>query len=290
MPVDIRQFTGSDFQYDYSELPSRASEEQIQAYCQAVRQRFAPIARSFTDDDNSLWVLRHFLALKFAIASAILSGSAYYARDHNLMMAVPYFNYYALLSASRAFLLTAPDVAWERNKTMEMTHQKIINVTADLMTRLNRDLATKAKDELERARDHRELFSYRFPGGGLSIVAGNNEPEQVADLVRLIAELAMLNSECFEASLAKLGPATSEIPILKDHDWAQAYEIVGTRVVDGSDREKFQKFVRKWGQVSTLDVMAYDGLVEDFYGAWVSGEDDESLFNPDDWMHHILCL
>ena len=134
---DIRRATGSDYCYHYVELQRQANSAQIRQYCANRRALFAPIAKAFNVEANSKWILRHYLAIKFATAANMLAGSAAYARSHNLMLGVPYFNYYAVLNACRAFLLTSPQLIWEGGKTVEMTHQNILNRTADYMRALD---------------------------------------------------------------------------------------------------------------------------------------------------------
>src|ERR1700733_5088029 len=172
MEFDVRSLTGSDFCYDYHELFYAADEKEVRQYCKVVKGHFAPHAKSLDKKTNAIWVLRHFLAIKFLSAAAVLSGSAEYAFQKNLLLAVPYFNYYTMLNCCRGFLLTCPDVAWTGADTVEMTHSKIINLTCDLVRRVGNDTARQIKEELETARDHRELYSYRFPGSGPA-VAGN---------------------------------------------------------------------------------------------------------------------
>jgi hypothetical protein len=107
---EIAAATGSDYCYAYRELPIQATVEQVRQYCRQARKLFAPIARAFTPEDNVHWVLRHYLAIKLATAAALLAGSAEYSFDRNLLTAVPYFNYYAVLNACQAYLLTSPHV------------------------------------------------------------------------------------------------------------------------------------------------------------------------------------
>lgn len=116
----IRRATGSAYCYTYRELPRQATPEQISNYCAVTRRLFAPIAKTFGARDNSLWVVRHYLALKFVTAASLLAGSAQYAFERNLLLGVPYFNYYAVLNACRAYLLTSPHVQWDGHKTVEM--------------------------------------------------------------------------------------------------------------------------------------------------------------------------
>jgi hypothetical protein len=109
-------------------------------------------------------------------------------------------------------------------------------------------------------------------------------------LSRLIAELAMLNSECFEASLAKHGPEIERIPAIADHEWAQVYDVAGVPIVDKNDQYRFGKFLHFWRRVSTLEVMVSDGLMDDLYGSWCAEDADERVFNPDDYSNRILAL
>ena len=287
----ISDFTGSRYCYPYRELAHQAAPEQIRDYCNAIRNRFLPIAKVFTGVDNSRWVLRHFLALKFSISAAILSGSAIYARDHNLLMGAPYFNYYALLNCCRAFLMTAPDIEWRGRPTLEMTHSKILNVTGDLMRRLDGAPQRQWSEKLRLAREHRELYSYQFPGTGLRFVGhGACDPDDTADFARLIVELAMLNSECFEACLFKHAEEKVSTPTLADHALGQVYEIAGIHIRDAYDSERLGKLVARWGRVSTLEVMASDGMIEDFYGSYASPDGDAGDFYADDYMSHLLVL
>jgi hypothetical protein len=91
---EILQATGSAYCYAYRELPRQATQAQVTNYCAATRRLFAPIAKAFTAEDNSRWMLRHYLAIKFVTAASLLAGSADYAFDRNLLMGVPYFNYW----------------------------------------------------------------------------------------------------------------------------------------------------------------------------------------------------
>jgi hypothetical protein len=287
----IITYTGSEFCYAYRALPDQASQAQIEAYCSAVKDRFRPIARAFDTSANGIWVLRHYLALKFTISASILSGSAIHALQQNLLMGVPYFNYYTLLNCCRAYLMTSPDVIWRGVDTMKLSHEKILNLTANLMKRLDRDPARRWGERLNLARAHRETYSYRFPATGPTLVGYDAlDPHKAADLARLIAELAMLNSECFQGVLRKHVPEGIRVGALADHDWASAYDIAGETFVDRDDRYRFQKFLYGWSRVSTLDVMASDGLIEDFYGGWCAEDPQDGQFDPDDWTDHLLWL
>lgn len=288
---DIASATGSAYCYAYAELRRQATVSQIQGYCSTTRRLFAPIAKAFDEDANSRWVLRHYLAIKFATAANLLAGSAAYAYDHNLMLGVPYFNYYAVLNACRAYLMTSPHVIWDGAKTVEMTHQTILNRTADYLRALDPKRAPDWGRDLELLRDRRELFSYRFPLSGAGLVGEHAfEPESATALARLIAELASLNSECLDASLSK--HSSGDIPVrnMSDHEWASAYELAGAQARDRDDDYRFLKLVRGWKTVSPLQVMCSDGLMDDVYAAWTDSHERPGAFNPDEYSRLVLAL
>jgi len=289
--ADILAATGSDYCYAYKALPLAADLSMIQAYCAVQRSKFAPIAKAFDAEANSRWVLRHYLAIKFATAANMLAGSAAYAHDHNLMLGVPYFNYYAVLNACRAYLMTSPDVVWNGGKTVEMTHQNIINRTADYMRALDPARRQSWQMQLETLRQHRELFSYRFPLSGPGLTQNRAlDHEAAAEFASLIAELASLNSECFEATLRKHGRMDLPVLEIQDHEWASAYELAGASMPDFDDLYRFDKYVRGWKTVSTLEVMTSDGLVDDIYGNWTDPDDQPGAFDPDRTHSIILAL
>lgn len=290
---DILRASCSRYCIGYHELLREADVSQVTRYCDATRYSFSPIAKAFTSEDNSRWLLRHYLAIKFAAAAALLAGSAAFAYERNLLMGVPYFSYYALLSACRAYLLTSPQVVWDGGKTVEMTHQNILNRTADYMRALDPSRRADWRSQMAALQDRRELFSYRFPLSGPQFVGRSAlDPTPSTNLSRLIAELAALNTECFDAVLSKHVGERMPVVDLPDHDWANAYQIAGSDEVDPLDKERFGKLRRGWGTVSPLHVMTSDGMMDDLYGSWADPERNDAFdgFDPDDCDRLILWL
>ncbi len=288
---DIILATGSHYCYPYVELCNQASVAQVNAYCSTTRRLFAPIAKSFDVDLNSRWILRHYLAIKFITASNLLAGSAIYAYDNNLMLSIPYLNYYAVLNSCRAYLMTSPHVTWNGTKTLEMTHQNIINRTVDYLRALDPKRVTAWASALEVLRDRRELFSYRFPLSGAALVGKDAfEPDPARSLACLIAELASLNSECLDASPCKHSSGNIPVREMSDHEWATAYDLAGARELDGKDQYRFSKLLRQWKTVSPLQLMCSDGLMDDVYSAWSDSYERPGVFNPDDYSRLVLSL
>jgi hypothetical protein len=174
---------------------------------------------------------------------------------------------------------------------MKLSHEKILNLTADLMKRLDTKLASRCGEQLFLARAHRETYSYRFPATGPKLIGVEAlDPHQAARMARLIAELAMLNSECLQGELRKHVPEEMQVGHVPDHFWATTYEIGTETVIDADDQQRFAKFLYGWRRVSTLEVMASDGLIEDFYGGWCAADPETGQFDPDDWVDHLLWL
>jgi hypothetical protein len=187
--------------------------------------------------------------------------------------------------------MTAPDVEWQGAETVKLSHRKILHRAGEILRRLSPEKAQQWREDLTAARAYREVFSYRFPAAGPGLLRENAiDPRPVAELGRLLVELAMLNSECFDGVLRDHAPTDISIQSVTDHDWASAYEIAGEKVIDPDDQYRFGKFLCGWKRVSTLEVMASDGLIEDFYGGWCAADPGEGDFDPDEWVDHLLWL
>lgn len=288
---DIQAATGSGYCIGYRALRSEATLEQVQTYCKRSKALFLPIAKTFTADDNSRWLLRHYLAVKFVSASALMAGSAHYAYEHNLMMAVPYFNYYTVLNACRAYLMTAPQLSWNGQKSVEMTHEKILNCAVDYMRNLNPKRRLTWRRQMADYRDQRTLFSYRFPLSGPDFTGREAlDPTPAIALAQLVAELGALNSECFDAVLEKHVDEEISVSDLSDHDWARLYRVAGEDEIDDADRYRFDKLRRGWRRVSPLHVLVSDGMMDDLFGSWTNPEreDNDGGFDPDGCSNLIL--
>ena len=172
-----------------------------------------------------------------------------------------------------------------------MTHQNILNRTADYLRALDSERAPTWAYALELLRDRRELFSYRFPLSGAGLAGEETfEPELAIDLARLIAELASLNSECLNASLRK--HSSEDIPVrdISDHEWASVYKLAGMQTRDHDDHHRFSKLTRGWKTVSPLEVMCSDGLMDDIYTAWTDVHERPGAFDPDECARLVLAL
>lgn len=289
MTIDIETLSGSEFAYDYREIPELCEHKNIEAYCATTRQKFGQIARGFDDNLYTQWVARSYLALKYILGATMLAASAQHSEAQNLKVTLPYLKYYTLLNCSRAFLLMSPDHVWKCEASIEATHSNIINSTANELRKIDKDAEQKWGHVLRTAQHQREMFSYRFPATGPFLFREDLlAVSAVESLARFLTELAQLNSACLEAAVRKKakGPYTL---LESDDTWStMKYAFGGQELVDDDDHYRMGKFARKISMPIPLTVIASHGLLEDFFGAWCAEESSNGLFDPDD--HWTLLL
>jgi hypothetical protein len=288
--MDINIYSGSEYAYEFQALPYIANEEHISEYCAKTRSLISKITKEFSDEINTQWVVRNYLAVKYICAASITLGAAIYGERKNTLITRPYCSYYAILYCCRAFLFTVPDFEWKGIESVKKTHSSILNLTENYLRRLNSDAASKWGGLLKTAQAQRELYSYRFPATGLALMQDNTiSLEDVTEICRLLTDLAKLNSDCLESSLRKNAPGDFKIIYGDDLAIAMTYEVDGVEKEDDDDYYRIGYQVRKFSTVSNLAFMATDGLRDDYFGNWTADDDcDGDAFNPDDYMYYLL--
>src|SRR5690349_11290787 len=88
--------------YEYDLLCDLADDE-LTSYCGSVRNQFAAQAKAWSNDRNTTWIARHYLAVKYILAAQLKASATAYARVANLLIVIPYLQYYTLFHACRAF-------------------------------------------------------------------------------------------------------------------------------------------------------------------------------------------
>jgi hypothetical protein len=285
--VVIAPFTGAEYEYDYQQL-NRLKRDNIALYCGALRQRLAPVAR--TNGAIEEWVARAYLSIKFILASTLMLSSAEFAARKNLRVVAPYLLYYAVFNASRSFVLMIPEHAWEDGAlASEITHTKVLNVTHDYFRRLSPDIAFRYQSISQRALKTRELFSYSFPALGFSSSLESTPPplEEVIEVCQAAAELAQLHSECVQSAFRRVSPVTldkTSKTLRKLYEYE--HRSAGSSFADSEDWYRLWQIERHVDRPLSLHVMAREGLVEDFFGAWTAeAANNEQGFDSDktDW-------
>ncbi len=235
---------------------------------------------------NTEWIVRHYLAVKMILAATVMLTSLDYSKSKNLKMAKPYLIYYSLLTACRALFFTLPTAEWNNGELIKMKHQKIINITADTIAKFNKSIGVSLKDTLMETRDARELFSYRFPANGMGILGGKiiNFNEAV-DIAGLLCEIAQYNSEQLQYCIGRYYESKFfeiDKSFLKN---GFLYKTEEGLIYDSEDWYRLDYIFRKQNVPLSLYLTMTEGMVEDFFSAWCSKEDDnsdEDVYNPDD--------
>jgi len=268
----------------YEEL-TKIDEISLRNYATKTRSFFGSTARDFGDDANAEWLIRSYLSLKYVLASTVLGTSAMHAETENLKVTLPYLNYYTMFNCARAFIFSLPCVDWKGEKSIEMTHQNIINTTGDKLRRVDDAVASAVKSRLLTGQQQRELFSYRFPASGLNIFQDDLLlPVQAIETARLLAELAQFNLACLEAAVRKHTDQNFKVGG-QDNLWdLMRYDTKTSELIDDADYHRVGYFIRKYRYPSELISLGTHGLLEDFFGAWVDEREHPDCYNPDaDW-------
>ena len=286
-PIEIAPLTGAEYEYDYQQL-NRLDAGMVATYCNSLRQRLASFAR--IEGASEEWVARAYLSIKFILASTLMLSSEEYAATRNLQVVVPYLAYYAIFNVSRAFVLMIPDQSWDEGAlAVDPTHTKVLNLTGDYLRRLAPDIAEKYQSVSRRALRARELFSYSFPALGLSSSIETRPPilDDVVDVCQAVAEFSQLHSECVQSAFRHVPAVAMD---RKSKTLRKLYEYehrsVGTPFEDADDRYRLWQIERHVERPLSLHALARPGLVEDFFGAWITDDErNNGSFDPDqtDW-------
>jgi hypothetical protein len=224
----------------------------------------------------------------------VLANSAEYAESQNLQVTLPYLVYYTILNCCRSFLLTLPCLDWRGEKTIEMTHNNILNVTSDKLKRLGQRHEDMLKPRLWEAKEQRDLFSYRFPATGLTIFGDSlMSVGEATGIARLLTELAQINLACLEGRVTKHNPKRSFDILELDDMWhTMQYDMKTETLIDDEDYSRIGYFVRKYKGPAALAALATDGLVEEFFGAWqpTDERDVADRFNADQQWDLLLDI
>ena len=283
---NIWTLTGSAVPYNYTSIGTKCSDDEIVGYFSTTRALFGEIANRFDDELHTEWAVRNYLALKMVLAATLLAASAEYAEEHNLGIAAPYLNYYTLINAARAFLFTLPCTTWKGTTSLGMTHRNIINTASDKLRRLSQNLSDKAKPLLRQAQMQRELFSYRFPASGFSIIGKPPvATSEAIDWAQIFAELAQANSACLEGASLKRNLGPFEL-LDSSNTWLAMTYDDDLALVDMEDWYRIGYIARKQKTPTTLVELATEGLLDDFFGSWCS--ETRGGFDPDSQKNLLL--
>ena len=271
-------YANRDWWYEFQELPTFAKESDVQVRSNDLLRQFSTITKSWSSELNSEWVVRIFYAAKMVLASSVMAQSLKYAEENNLRPVVSYLSYYTVMHSLRAILFTSPQVKWNNGEILQTTHTKTINIACDALAHFNKDLSSKVKSSTIHLKAFRELISYRAPSSGDNF----EKPDfDVYRYCRLFLEVAQLQSELLEASIAKHVSASFKL----DQNFTQHVydvEIDGIQFHDKEDWYRIGYLARKHPAPTNILHIMSEGHVEDFFGSWCPEDETPNAFNPDD--------
>ena len=296
MSNELSIYTNLETGFEYIIIPEVFSKGEIKAYCINIKDKFNKITKEWTYELNHEWVIRNYISVKLILSSTLMLNSLDYSIDKNIRIVEPYLIYYCLLNVSRSFLLTLPTELWRDGNLIVSPHSRVINVLTDALIHFSKSVGNTVAELLYKAKDYRELFSYRFPSSGIDSLATDERVtiQECEYYSRLICEIAQLHSEILQVCLSTnvTQKYQLDIHILNDIINKKVYM---NKVFDPEDSYRLGYIARKVGEPINLYWMITEGLVEDFYGAWYPKNDEVSdsmdelgLFDPDKKWYRLF--
>lgn len=279
MQFIVRNLIDDDF--DYKNIYDFFSEKQLEVYKNWIYSRHHKnINNSMTIKLNSEWITRNYLSSKMILSASVMLTSLEYAIEKNLKMTVPYLQYYSLITCCRAFLYANPYNEWKENSDfLNMSHSKMINLTKDYLNHLDTDYAIKIDSILNELKESRELFSYKFPSTGLDIV-NEYSLNEIIEICSTLCELAQLTSEQIQKYIFKKCKDNYQEWSSVDLNYLK-YTYSYNGITDSEDWRRIDYIKRKQPFPASIYYTMTEGMVEDYFGAWCSDDEDDELYNPD---------
>lgn len=269
-----------DDYFDYDNMCHHFEESDINKNIASLNRKFSILTKYWNETLNSQWVARDYLAVKMILSSSVLLSSVEFANEKNVRIVEPYLIYYSLLCCSRAVLFTSPDSDWNNGELFKMTHQKTINVVGDIISKYSKTKGKEVKEQIDWAREYREIFSYKFPANGLT--EHHLTVDNTIEICQLLCEVAQFQSKALENSITK----NATEPFTLDWNILSVFHQYGEKhfqLIDKEDGYRLDYITRNQKRPYSLHLTMTEGMVQDFFGAWYPEDDSnlDNLFNPD---------
>ena len=275
-------------EFEYSAIFQEFEPDEITHYKEWIYSSFHSICNKKMDDKlNSEWVVRHYLAAKMILSATIMLLSLEYSLEKNIKISVPYLSYYAVLTCCRSVIFTLPNIKWNNNSFLEMTHSKISNEIKNCIMKLNKNYAEKINESIHLYREYRELFSYKFPASGINIVKNQDfSYERTVKLCSILCELAQLNSKQIEKYIIK--NCLQNIDECRELD--EVYLKIcfcyvkgdsNFEIIDDDDWYRIDYIKRKQPFPVNIYYTMSEGMVDDFFCSWCAENEDIDSYDPD---------
>jgi hypothetical protein len=127
------------------------------------------------------------------------------------------------------------------------------------------------------------MFSYKFPAEGIPRLAAPADWPSVRRTCRLLGEVAQLRTEILHAAVEK---HADQLPALEMEALKKCFEYPGLSgtMVDQDDLYRVFFWKRQMAGPLNLNLLATEGLVEDYFGSWEPNDGTEStadVYSPD---------
>ena len=264
--------------YEYRIIHSYFDENALYEGRKKLDNSFLNQTRNWDLQKNSEWVLRNYLAIKMIMTSTVMLTSLEYSNERNLKVVDPYLAYYSLLNLSRAVVFTNPNALWKQGNLITSTHSKTLNIVGDAIGQFEKEEGKRIKSILEKARDYRELFSYKFPSNGITDF--KIETSEAISISTLLAEIAQFQSEVLERRILSKDKLVKQFD---DSILEMGYTFKGKtyEFIDQEDKYRLGYLIRKQPFPTSLYLTLTEGFVDDFFGAWCPEDSENDDYNPD---------
>jgi len=266
--------------FEYQYICENFTEKEIEKNTNSLTLKFSVLTKNWNDELNSQWIVRDYIAVKMILSSSILLSSVEFAKEKNLKIVEPYLIYYALLNCARSVILTSPFCEWNNEELFTMTHQKMINISGDIISKYNKNKGKMVKEYIDWAREYREIFSYKFPANGLT--EHHLNIGETIDTCKLLCEIAQLQSKVLENSVSR------NVKTEFNLNWetlsiGYKYGDKNFKIIDKEDGYRLDYITRKQKRPYSLHLTMTEGIVEDFFGAWCpeDGTNLKEVYSPD---------
>ena len=271
-------YAGRSWFYNFRALPNCLPEVACEKVAAKLLERYSCLTQTWDSEKNSEWLCRIYMSAKMIMSATLQLNAMTYGQERNLRLVSPYLAYYSMLSLLRSIVYTLPEQGWDGGKLFMISHAKAINLAADAIAGIDKEVAAAIKDKALELKAARELISYRSPSSGDANIPDFDEIEEIAIL---LAEVAQFNSELLEASVLKNATPSSFELLEKYIVDLSKITIEKSVFVDQEDRYRLRYLRRKYPLPPNLLHIMTEGHVEDFFGAWASREGEEDIFDPD---------
>ena len=282
--INICKKLTDKYGFEHTHIEKYFKKEEIEKNYNRLIRIYSSQTKNWSDQLNSEWTVRFYLAIKMILSSSVLLSSLEYVIEKNLRIVEPYLIYYSLLNVCRAIIFTLPYKNWDNGEILTLRHSQIINIVSDAVAAINRKAGDNLKKLLIKSKHYRELFSYKFPANGIKGLSNDIVVDigECIEFCSLLSEIAQFNSEILQQSFDK--NVKKEYDFVEnilskgfEHDFED-----GDTIFDQEDYYRIGFIIRKVKRPYNLQWMMTEGMVEDFFGAWCSENDENNdVFDPD---------